>query len=569
MRVPRALATPFAPVPSPEHEPESPAEEPLVRLQLGLPRDFEVRFELLEEIGRGGYGTVFRAEARSTRQEFAVKVIRKEKLTTPARRKRARLEMDTMKMMGSSLSIATLYGAYEDDANVYLVQELCRGGVLWERIRSGQYSEAQAADIVRQVLRAVAQCHARGVMIRDIKPHNFLFLDSRPDAPLKLTDFGLATYFDAGMPADAEPFDERVGTSHYMAPEVVGRLTSWPPESRYGPKADLWSVGVLVHQLLSGRLPFTSTKADTLQDPEPSGPSCPTGQFKSDVFAAIMLGKLDMEAEPWPQISEDARALVQRLLQTDPKQRPTAVEALRSPWLRGKAPTAPLSDELCVLISSSLRQSALQRIQRFGGYSRFKRAALRQIASRHVADVARTAVPGLEAQDLRALFEMLDDDGCGRITLSELVDGLRTLGFALAESEAAQLMSILDVTDSGGVDYEELLAALVDWQLIQEAPTSEWAEWAKEAFNRFDSDGSGTISSEEIAAALPGSPSAVALDTAAALRDGDRDGDGVLNLSDWMYMLQRDDVRLDMYDARTHHLEPEATEPEGGAAAGC
>ena len=82
------------------------------------------------------------------------------------------------------------------------------GGAEWGWVHRRQ--------VIKGALQAVAQCHARGIILRDVKPHNFLFLNSSPDSPLKVTDFGLADDFDPRRP-DAEPFEERVGTGAVSA----------------------------------------------------------------------------------------------------------------------------------------------------------------------------------------------------------------------------------------------------------------------------------------------------------------------------------------------------------------
>jgi len=134
----------------------------------------------------------------------------------------------------------------------------------------------QVARLVREALHAVAQCHARGVVVRDVKPQNFLLLGEGEASPLKLVDFGLAAAFRPGGAEEEETLSERVGTSSYMAPEVVGRLTSWPPVPKYGPKADIWSVGIMAYQLLTGRLPYKTPLGQDALD-------------SADVFAAIAL----------------------------------------------------------------------------------------------------------------------------------------------------------------------------------------------------------------------------------------------------------------------------------------
>lgn len=147
-----------------------------------------------------------------------------------------------------------MYDAYEDDKFVHLLLERCTGGNLWcveypdlsltssslhcglrrtcalvadrslqrdvlcrarRDIVEGHFSEAKAAEIVRTVLRTVAQCHSKNVAFRDIKPENFMYSTPEPGSPLKLSDFGLAVPFQEG-----QKFTERCGTIYYVAPEV-------------------------------------------------------------------------------------------------------------------------------------------------------------------------------------------------------------------------------------------------------------------------------------------------------------------------------------------------------------
>ena len=81
---------------------------------------------------------------------------------------------------------------FEDDENVHLVMELCAGGALLDRIKQGAPTERYVASIIRSVLRFIAQCHGKGIIYRDVKPDNFLFLTKEPDSPIRATDFGLS-----------------------------------------------------------------------------------------------------------------------------------------------------------------------------------------------------------------------------------------------------------------------------------------------------------------------------------------------------------------------------------------
>ncbi|KAK3260229.1 hypothetical protein CYMTET_30801, partial [Cymbomonas tetramitiformis] len=253
-----------------------------------------------------------------------------------------------MSLFRHSLNVAHLHEVYENDTNVYMIMELCSGGDLWSHrdIASGCFSEAQAAQIIRAMLRMIAQCHALNVIYRDIKPENFLFTSKDANAHIRAIDFGLACYCEPG-----QVLTERCGSIYYVAPEII-KSERGRPKPEYGLSSDLWSIGVVAYQLLSGKVPFTDEYNEV-----------PTTK---EVFAAIRRKPVDLESGVWENISDGAKEFVSMLLNRDQDARPTAHDALHHRWVAkgGDAPDAPLEG------------SVVQRLQRFGTYSRFKRAVM-------------------------------------------------------------------------------------------------------------------------------------------------------------------------------------------------
>ena len=149
-------------------------------------------------------------------------------------------------------NIVKLYEFYEDSHQFHLVQELCSGGELFDRIiDSGHFSEVMAATVIKQTLEAVAYCHSCQIMHRDLKPENLLLETDKPDAIIKVTDFGTGLLFDPNV-----KITKKYGTPYYIAPEVL--------KQNYNEKCDIWSCGVILYILLCGFPPFNGTSDEII-----------------------------------------------------------------------------------------------------------------------------------------------------------------------------------------------------------------------------------------------------------------------------------------------------------------
>jgi calcium-dependent protein kinase len=171
-------------------------------LDCGYPRDFDAHFALDRPIGKGGFGAVHVAVERSTGMEFACKSIKK-RLDVPniSPAKQAQhldnidREAKILKRLRGTLSVVAFKGAWEDDTDVHLVMEYCRGGELHHSIGNRMYTEATVAAYMRSVLHTLAQCHSHRILHRDIKPGNFMLLTEEEGSPLKAIDFGMAAFY--------------------------------------------------------------------------------------------------------------------------------------------------------------------------------------------------------------------------------------------------------------------------------------------------------------------------------------------------------------------------------------
>ena len=239
------------------------------------------RFELVQELGRGGFGVVFEALDRELRRRVAFKAIRPgDRARDPASAELLRREAMAVAQLQHP-NIVTLFDAGAD-AGPYLILELLRGETLAQRLRRGRTSAREAMRVALAVSRALAHAHANGVLHRDLKPSN-VFLCA--DGGVKVLDFGLAHVFGAGGPAGS-------GTPGYMAPEQRSGGTE-------DARTDVYAVGVLLAEMVTGG-----------HVPEPSG----------DVGALLASARI-----PAP-LAE----LAVRCACTDPAGRPADARALAS-----------------------------------------------------------------------------------------------------------------------------------------------------------------------------------------------------------------------------------------------
>ncbi|KAK8969145.1 CDPK-related kinase 3 [Platanthera guangdongensis] len=174
------------------------SERPLDK-SFGYGKNFEVKYELGMEVGRGHFGHTCWATARKgdiKGQLVAVKIIAKAKMTTPIAIEDVRREVKILKALSGHANMVKFHDACEDALNVYIVMELCEGGELLDRIlsRGGRYAEDDAKRVIVQILTVVAFCHAQGVVHRDLKPENFLFSTRDENSSMKIIDFGLSDF---------------------------------------------------------------------------------------------------------------------------------------------------------------------------------------------------------------------------------------------------------------------------------------------------------------------------------------------------------------------------------------
>jgi len=294
---------------------------------------FQDLYKLTGEIlGEGAYASVQTCVNIYTDQEYAVKMI--EKVPGHARARVFR-EVETFHHLQGHPNIIQLTEYFEDEEKFYLVFEKIDGGQLLWRIQEYKcFTEAAAAAIVKQVASALAFMHSKGIAHRDLKPENILCVNKDTLCPVKVCDLDLGSGIrfasSVASPLATPQLLTPVGSAEFMAPEVVEAFIGDTDTAAYDKRCDLWSLGVCTYILLCGYPPFYGTCGNDCGWER--GDSCQMCQRL--LFESIQRGVYEFPGAEWRHISNEAKDLIQSLLQKEAANRISAEDVLKHPWIR-------------------------------------------------------------------------------------------------------------------------------------------------------------------------------------------------------------------------------------------
>jgi len=247
-----------------------------------------------KNLGRGAYGEVVLMNDMRQDKQVAMKIISKRGIRDKKTIESFNNEINIHKRIIHD-NIIRLFSYAEDERSIYIVMEYAKGGNLFRLLRNKiRFSEKEAFYYFMQTCSAIDFLHRNGLMHRDIKPENLLITE---DKILKLCDFGCC------IKTDNELTNDYCGTIEYMAPEMLRR-------GNYGKKADIWSLGILLYELLHGYAPYR----------------CGTGREA--------IRRISRQLPVFKYAHDDAKELIELMLNKDPSKRPEVWEIFLHPWVK-------------------------------------------------------------------------------------------------------------------------------------------------------------------------------------------------------------------------------------------
>jgi len=366
-------------------------------------------------------------------------------------------------------NIVRIFEIYNYDRNLDVICELCDGGDLYARF---PYSQYDTGKYISQLISAVKYMHDHHIVHRDLKFENIMFEDKTKDAEIKVIDFGLSKILQKKK---LERTTECVGTIDTMAPEVMRGIHS--------SKADMWSIGVITFMMLSSKQPFFHYSRKKMEE-------------------AIKTASYSFDTPGWAKITDDAKDFVSKLLVVKTKDRMSADDAIKHPFIvRARCPAVSLlgttkSDEEVAFENALVKIH--DALRRYKDTSDLKKLALNIVAHRSASSKVAVQRRAFERYDMSTCDGVIDFAEF-RTTFCETGGGGSNMFQKTKEKQeddnvdfVRQIFDSLDVNNNGHIQYTEFLAATAE----AFGPINE--DRIIEAFDRLDYDGKGYITDEDL-----------------------------------------------------------------------
>jgi len=344
---------------------------------------------------------------------------------------------------------------YETKSHFFIVTDLYSGGDLFSDLEEyGCFEEKDCAQLMNTILTCMNYCHKRHLCHLDLKPENVLLTGRGKDyAGVKIIDFGLSKY----QPDPNQKLTSLEGSSYYMAPQVIKK-------SYIGSKADVWSCGIICHVMMTGAAPFD-------------------GPEYQDILDSIVKGEFDLEGDEWDGTSDEIKDFVKFCLTYDEDKRPTAKDALMHPFIKKSRRGGKRSS---LLRKRNSARNSLKNLDKFAcTHSKLKQATCVIMAAQLLSQE--------EKDEIDDVFRNLDLGCDGLLDEDELKRAYHEyFNVNISDEEVKRIFTEVNISGSGAISYSEFaIAVLMSQQMVDE-------DKLHSAFNLFDEDNKGHISSDDV-----------------------------------------------------------------------
>lgn len=452
-------------------------------------------YSMVKRLGEGSYGVVWKVKHLLTGHDRAMKKINKSTKTKKETEMEIMNEIEILRKMDHP-HIVKIFEFFNTPEGYFLITEFCTGGELFQEVSDkAPFSENIAAHIMYQIFSAVNYCHNLHIIHRDLKPENILVESINPGGTynLKIIDFGTAKIYEKNK---AEK--KIIGSSYYIAPEVLNK--------DYNEKCDVWSCGVILYILLSGRAPFS-------------------GDSDNAILNKIKKGTYDLKRSPFNRTSLEAKDLIRKLLEKNPKKRISAAEALKHSWFKKLEVKKKITD-----VDEELLKNTIDNLKKYNPEYKLQQAVLAYLVHNF---------PQIEEiKEVSKVFTKFDEDIDGKLTRQEMIKGF-TNALGITKKDATDIVSeifnIIDNDNNGSIEFEEFVRAGLDKEIFCDE------EILRFAFDYFDKDGSGQINIDELRQIFCVGPNSELAEATlrSCISEIDQNGNGEIDFYEFAEMMAR------------------------------
>lgn len=302
-------------------------------------------------------------------------------------------------------NIVKIYEFFESLTHFYIVMEFCPGKLLFQKFDEKKYvDEREAARIMHQVLEALHYLHSHEIVHMDLKSENIIY----NGRTIKVIDFGMSQNF-----ANRKKMTKIRGTKYYLAPEVIKKT--------YNYKCDLWSAGILLFMLVTGKTPFK-------------------GDSEVELFDNIVKNKYAIKLAGFVKLSDEVKELINLMLTPNPNLRPEASALMKHEWFS------------CIKTGNDKCSIALIRnIKNFKFHNKLQRGIFYYFINNLITTE--------EHEKLSKAFKLLDKDKDGEISRKEFLSGMRVMDKEVSQTVINTKFDLVDTDRSGSISYMEFVAA--------------------------------------------------------------------------------------------------------------